>query len=75
MEEKVKTWIEMEYKDQLKKGNNYSISHAIDRCYGVIMFAINNLFEEYNDELGGWWDNEMLPKFKQLIKERGNKNE
>lgn len=66
MEDKVKAWIEMEYKDQLRHGDNCSAFHAVDRCYGVIMFAINNLFEDYNDELGKWWDDEMLPKFRDL---------
>ena len=66
MEDKVKAWIENEYQFQLKRGDNCSTSHAIDRCYGVIMFAINNLFKDYNDELGNWWDDEMLPKFRNL---------
>lgn len=66
MEDKVKAWIEMEYKDQLRYGDNCSASHAVDRCYGVIMFAINNLFTDFNKELAKWWDDEMLPKFRDL---------
>lgn len=66
MEQKVKEWIEREYKDVIKFGDNCSARHAIDRCYGVIMFAINNLFEDFNDELSHWWDDEMLPKFREL---------
>lgn len=67
METKVKKWIEMEYKYELKRGDNCSASHTVDRCYGVLLFAINNLFDDYNEKLGEWWNNEMLPKFQDLI--------
>lgn len=43
-----------------------SIEKAIDRCYGAVMFCINNCFDDYNEELGKWWDDEMLPKFREL---------
>ena len=66
MEDKVKAWIESEYQFQLRWGDNCSASHAVDRCYGVIMFAINNLFTEFNEELSKWWEDEMLPKFRDL---------
>ena len=33
-----------------------------------MMFAVNNLFDDYNEELGEWWKNEMLPKFEELKK-------
>jgi hypothetical protein len=48
------------------KYRNIAIENAIHRCYGIIMFAINNCFEDYNDELAKWWDDEMLHKFKAL---------
>lgn len=70
MENKVKAWIESEYKYAKTWGDDNSARHAIDRCYGIIMFAINELFNDYNDELGKWWDDEMLPKFREL-EERG----
>lgn len=61
MEEKVKQWIKKEYKDvRLYHGN---VSIVRNRCYGVLMFAINELFDEYNEQLVRWWDREMLPKF------------
>lgn len=66
MEDKVKAWIKNEYKNQLRWGDNCSASRAVDRCYGVIMFAINNLFTEFNEELSKWWEDEMLPKFRDL---------
>lgn len=67
MEEKVKQWIETEYEYAIKhKG---SISKAIDRCYGVLLFAINELFDGYNANLANWWGNEMFPKFRQAERE------
>ena len=69
MENKVKEWIVREYENTKKYGDNISAIHAIDRCYGIIMFAINSLFEDYNDELGKWWDDQMLPKFRALEEE------
>lgn len=69
MENKVKEWIIREYENTKKYGDNISARHAIDRCYGIIMFAINSLFEDYNDELGKWWDDQMLPKFRALEEE------
>lgn len=66
MEDKVKAWIESEYQFQLRWGDSCSASHATDRCYGIIMFSINNLFTEFNEELSKWWEDEMLPKFRDL---------
>ena len=76
MENKVKKWIEAEYrsvKHVLESVSSISpcvknefIHDSIERAYGVMMFAINNLFDDYNEELGEWWENEMLPKFKEL---------
>lgn len=64
MEEKVKQWIEREYKDvRLHHGN---VPMVINRCYGVLMFVINELFDEYNEQLARWWDNKMLPKFRAI---------
>lgn len=65
MENKVKAWIEKEY-DFLKRNKTVPVQPAIHRCYGVMMFATNNLFEDYNENLGNWWDDEMLPKFREL---------
>lgn len=69
MENKVKTWIEYEYKcvkTSMSTNHPYSVVNAIHRCYGVLMFSINNLFDDYNEELAKWWDDEMLPKFREL---------
>lgn len=76
MEDKVKSYIEHEYKivERLidgktplaKRYGKETVRLSKTRCYGVIMFTIDNLFENYNEELGKWWDNEMLPKFIEL---------
>lgn len=76
MENKVKEWIEAEYssvKHVLESASSISfyaknelIHDSIERTYGVMMFAINNLFDDYNEKLGEWWKNEMLPKFRDL---------
>ena len=64
MENKIKCYCMTEYYNLYYHGG--SIEKAIDRCYGVIMFAINNLFDDYNEELGKWWDDKMLPRFHNL---------
>lgn len=76
MEKVVKDYIEHEYKNVerlvngetplAKKYGKETVRLSKTRCYGVIMFAINNLFEDYNKELGNWWDDEMLSKFIEL---------
>ncbi len=76
MENKVKEWIEAEYnavKHILTSSNLFYsrdelINNSIERTYGVMMFAVNNLFDSYNEELGNWWYKEMLPKFQELKK-------
>lgn len=65
MENKVKDWVKKEY-DFLRRNKGIPVQPVIHRCYGVIMFAINDLFEDYNENLGNWWDDEMLPKFREL---------
>lgn len=78
MENKVKEWIEAEYNSvkrvlesnhpQFYYVRNELVNNFIERTYGVMMFAVNNLFDNYNEELGNWWYNEMLPKFEELKK-------
>ena len=48
------------------KNHNANVEKAIDRCYGALMFCINNCFDDYNKNLAKWWDDEMLPKFREL---------
>ena len=59
-------------KEQYSSCKNYGgdIEKAIDRCYGALLFCINNCFPSYHSELGNWWDDEMLPKFRELQIER-----
>ena len=66
MEKDIKKWIEREYINTKIYGDDLSTRHAIDRCYGAVMFCINNCFPSFNEELARWWENEMLPKFRKL---------
>ena len=68
MEEKLKAYCEKEYAQCWQWGGD--VEKATDRCYGAMMFCINNCFPAFNYELGDWWDNEMLPKFRKLQIER-----
>lgn len=65
MKEKIKNWIENEYKDCVKfKSNSYA---ALTRSYGVLMFGANELVSnEEAKELGDWWSDEMREKFLKL---------
>lgn len=46
----------------------YDPYSATTRCYGAVMFVIN--IDGFDEKLGKWWDDEMLPKFKKLVYER-----
>jgi hypothetical protein len=62
--EKVKKYCEEQLQDCIQWHD--SPRQAIDRCYGVIMFAINHLLTDYEEPLGNWWDDVMRPKFENL---------
>lgn len=62
-----KDWILKEYNNCIRFKLNPT--QAIDRCYGVVMFVLNAILDEYDESLADWWDNEMLPKFRNLTKE------
>lgn len=64
IEAKLKKYCMKEYYNYYYHGGN--LEKAIDRCYGAMMFAINNCFDDFNEDLGKWWDDEMLPKFREL---------
>jgi len=76
--EKVTTWIEGEYKDAERfissslLGSVYSkeiVHSALTRSFGIMMFAINELLDHDSEEskiIREWWDNEMLPRFREL---------
>ena len=66
MERKLKNFCRQEYSNCKNWGGD--VEKAIDRCYGAMMFAINNCFDDFNEDLGKWWDDEMLPKFRELEK-------
>ena len=64
----LKDYCEHEY--NLAKNCGYGINEATTRCYGAVMFAIN-VNNSFDEETGHWWDDEMLPKFRKLLYERG----
>ena len=73
MENKVKSYIEKEYELSKKYCKSAdSVRCAINRCYGIIMFALNELFDDPNYNLNNWWDDKMLPKFRKLEREKEN---
>ena len=63
MQEEIKQYCEEEYNSCIRYHS--SIEKAIDRCYGAVMFVINYT-ERYDNLVAEWWDNEMLPKFREL---------
>lgn len=77
--EKIISYIETEYsyverliKSDSPLAHRYGkdvISNALTRCYGVVQFASNELFDSYNTELVDWWDCKMKPRFNELRKE------
>lgn len=67
LNEEIKQYCEDEYKNCIRYHSD--IEKAIDRCYGAVMFVLNYT-ERYDDLIGKWWDDEMLPKFRELQYER-----
>ena len=64
MKNKIKSFCMSECDLVYYHGGN--LEKAIDRCYGAVMFCINNCFNDYNEELAKWWDDEMLPRLREL---------
>ena len=62
LKKEIKQYCEYEYSRLLYNSN---IEKAIDRCYGAVMFVLN-FTERYDDSIAKWWDDEMLPKFREL---------
>ena len=59
---KLKEYCEYELRNVEHFG--YDPHTATTRCYGAVMFVIN--IDDFDEELGKWWDNEMLPRFREL---------
>lgn len=77
--EKVTTWIEREYRNSERfissdspfahKYGKETVHNALTRSFGILMFAINDLLDYDSEEsltIQKWWDDEMLPKFREL---------
>lgn len=77
--EKIISYIETEYSyvERLIKSDSplarrYGkdiVSSALTRCFGVIQFACNELFDNFNTELAEWWACKMKPRFDELREE------
>lgn len=65
--EELKAYCEYEY--NLTKMGGYDIQSSVTRCYGAVMFVIN-MNDSFDAETGKWWDDEMLPKFRELEERR-----
>lgn len=76
---KVKKWIEYDYKSTERyvfsnsslayKNGKETIYNALTRSFGIVLFAINELLDYDSEEslmIQKWWDDEMLPKFREL---------
>lgn len=59
---KLKEYCNYELKCVEKYGTNANA--AVTRCYGAVMFTIN--MGDFDEELGRWWDDEMLPLFRKI---------
>ena len=64
MREKIKAYCEDEFRTCLIHHSN--VEKAVDRCYGAVMFFINYMTPEFDEEIAKWWDDEMHPKFREL---------
>lgn len=66
IKQKLKEYCEYEIKCVQNLG--YNPHEATTRCYGATMFVLN--MDNYDEELAKWWDDEMLPRFRELERER-----
>lgn len=64
MKDNVKKYCEWEYMNALKRG--YNPHEATTRSYGAVMFVLNFTEENFNYDLAKWWEDVMLPKFREL---------
>ena len=64
MKDEIKKFCEYEYVNASKRG--FNPHEATTRCYGAIMFVLNFVGDTYDKDLANWWDDKMLPKFREL---------
>ena len=63
MKEKIKEYCELEIHNVERYG--YNAREACTRCYGAVMFLL--YADDYDENLATWWDNEMHPRFHELM--------
>ena len=64
---KVQKWCHYEVNNVLKHYSN--AEKATDRCFGILMFVTNSILNydsPESKELVKWWEDEMLPEFREL---------
>ena len=67
IENEVKKFCEKLYSDASEMDNVAGIRNLRAMSFGALMFACNELFPCFNDDLSEWWNDEMWYKFEYLI--------
>ena len=49
---------------------NYDPYETAMRCHGAMNFLLLNLGKKFDNEILGWWEKEMLPRFKTIEKRK-----
>lgn len=74
IENKVKEFCESMYKDASEMKTVEGIRSAKGIAFGGLMFACNNLFPCFNNDLSDWWNEKMWYKFEYLVTKIEEKN-
>lgn len=64
MENQTKKFVMEQLNDA--KNNPEDVSKIQPIAFGALLFSANNLFPCYNANLANWWDDEILPQFREL---------
>lgn len=77
IERKVKRFANEMIEDAVTAKNQNEVRGHIYMTYSVVLFAANELFPCYNNNLAQWWENEALPIFYRILtnKEEWRKND
>lgn len=68
IENKVKEFCKEQYADACRVAETVEDVYNLRAIgYGAVLFACNNLFPCFNEELADWWDEEMRCKFENLV--------
>lgn len=67
IERKIKKFVNEMIEDAVAAKNRDAVRGRINMAYGAILFAANNLFPCYNNDLAHWWENEARPIFYRIL--------